>query len=170
MTDLQQWISLWLAEMSPVGEIAVVAQILLAVQSRIQSLNLTGVVNTSVVVRKIATDRDVPRPAICISELRQQWPTDRGTNSRDDGTYQVVVAMYDADNQDPTYNVNLGQWQLWRQQIRRAFINQSLPVATVYRVLVEPGESYDLTAWKNQYFAAAIILNCFSREPRGVGV
>jgi len=145
---------------------------LTAVQARIRLLSLDGVANERVVIEKVPTGRNLSAgsglPAIVLSPERAAMPASAGTNGADDVHYDVLVAILDRDNQEPTLAANLDRHLLWRQQIARAFRNQRLPgVPEVINSEVEPAEGLLDEAWKRELMASALRLRFTSRETRG---
>ena len=143
-----------------------------AVQARIRLLALEGIDNQRVVIEKVPAGRNLSAtiglPAIVLSPERAAMPTAEGTNGADDVHYDVLVAIFDRDNQEPTLQANLGRHMLWRQQIARAFRNQRLSgVPEVINSEVEPAEGLLDEAWKRELMASALRLRFTSREPRG---
>lgn len=150
------------------------ARCLGAVQTRIRLLALPGLAAASVVVRKLPLGRcvgpegDVELPAIVLSPRRAMTPPDAGTNALDDVHYDVIVTIFDRDNQEPTLAENLDRHLLWREQISRSFRNQRLTgVPEVINAAVEPAESLVEEAWKHELMVSALLLRFTSRETRG---
>jgi hypothetical protein len=148
------------------------ARCLAAVQARIRSMALAGVDTTRVVIEKVALSRNlsgnIGLPAIVISPHRAAMPPDSGTNSFDDVHYDVLVAMFDRDNQEASLQANLDRHLLWRQQIARAFRNQRLSaVPEVINAEVEPAEGLLDEAWKHELMVSALLLRFTGRETRG---
>ncbi len=79
---------------------------LTAVQARVRLLGLDGLADGQVVIEKVSAGRNlasaVGLPAIVISPHRSAMPADAGTNGSDDVHYDVLVAIFDRDNQEPT--------------------------------------------------------------------
>ena len=147
---------------------------LTAAQARIQSLSLSGLDSDNVVIRKVPVDRNlagsggVGLPAIVLSPRRAEMPPDAGTNGLDDVRYDVLVAIFDRDNQEPTLELNLDRHLLWREQIARAFRNQRLiGVSQIINAEVEPAEGLLEDAWKHELMVSALLVRFTSREPRG---
>jgi hypothetical protein len=145
---------------------------LAAAQARIRLLGLDGLAGDSVVVEKVPAGRNlatlVGLPAIVLSPHRAAMPAVEGTNSLDDVFYDVLVAIFDRDNQESTLQANLGRHMLWRQQIARAFRNQRLSgVPEVINCGVEPAEGLLEEAWKRELMTSAVLLRFTSRETRG---
>jgi hypothetical protein len=145
---------------------------LAAAQARIQLLALDGLPGESVVIEKLPAGRNlaagVGLPAVVLSPHRAAMPATAGTNSLDDVHYDVLVAIFDRDNQEPTLQANLDRHFLWRQQIARAFRNQRLAgVPEVINAEVEPAEGLLDEAWKRELMTSAVLLRFTSRETRG---
>ena len=145
---------------------------LAAAQARIQLLALEGLAGESVVIEKLPAGRNlaagVGLPAVVLSPHRAAMPATAGTNSLDDVHYDVLVAIFDRDNQEPTLQANLNRHFLWRQQIARAFRNQRLAgVPEVINAEVEPAEGLLDEAWKRELMTSAVLLRFTSRETRG---
>ena len=150
------------------------ARCLAAVQTRIRLLALPGLDGANVVVRKLPVGRclgpegDVDLPAIVLSPRRAMTPPDAGTNALDDVHYDVIVTIFDRDNQEPTLAENLDRHLLWREQISRSFRNQRLTgVPEVINAAVEPAEALVEEAWKHELMVSALLLRFTSRETRG---
>ncbi|HEX3725834.1 MAG TPA: hypothetical protein VHV08_06310 [Pirellulales bacterium] len=148
---------------------------LTAVQARIGSLALPGLPSENIVVHKLPLERRLgptstsALPAVIISPRRTAMPPAGGTNNLDDVDYDVLVAILDRDNREPTLAANLDRHLLWRQQIARAFRNQRLSgVAEVINAAVEPAEGLLEEAWKRELMVSALLLRFTSRETRGM--
>ncbi len=143
-----------------------------AAQARIRMLNLEGLENEQVLIEKLPTNRHLPSevalPAIVLSPTRATMPVEAGTNSMDDVRYDVLVTIFDRDNQEPSLVENLERHLLWRQQIARAFRNQRLPgVPEIIQTEVEPDESVHERSWKRELMTSMVRLRFISREVRG---
>ena len=143
-----------------------------AVQARIRLLGLEGMASDHVVIEKLPAARNLAEslglPAIVISPQRAAMPAADGTNGLDDVHYDILVGIFDVDNQEPTLEANLDRYLLWRQQIARAFRNQRLPsVPEVINSEVEPTDGLPFEAWQRQLMACALKLRFTCREPRG---
>jgi hypothetical protein len=150
------------------------ARCLTAVQARIRSLALSGLSGDNVVIKKLPLDRPlvgsggIGLPAIILSPRREAMPITAGTNGLDDVHHEVLVAMFDRDNQEQTLQLNLDRHLLWRQQVARAFRNQRLTgVPEVINAAVEPAEGLLSEAWKQELLVSALLLRFTSRETRG---
>jgi hypothetical protein len=158
------------------GQESLHTRCLAAAQARIVSLALSGLAASSVVIRKLPVDRHlgasggIALPAVILSPRRAAMPPAAGTNGFDDVHYDVLVTIFDRDNQEPTLALNLGRHLLWREQIARAFRNQRLGgVPQIIHAEVEPAEGLLEDAWKHELMVSAMLLRFTSREPRGLG-
>lgn len=154
------------------GQESIHTRCLNAVQARIRLLALDGLASQRVVIEKVPAGRNltagVGLPAVILSPHRAAMPAAAGTNSLDDVHYDVLVAIFDRDNQEPTLEANLDRHLLWRQQIARAFRNQRLAgVPEVINSEVEPAEGLLEEAWKRELMTSAVLLRFTSREMRG---
>lgn len=145
-----------------------------AVQSVIRSLALDGISPDSVLVRKLATDRDVGQnlhfalPCIQITpHSAETMPLASGTNLRDDVIYRVLITILVADNQNA--QIELERYLGWRQRIARAFRNQPLlGLPEIYQCEITPHDVVSSEAWlRHNLFCSALQLQFHSREPRG---
>ena len=150
---------------------AILFDILNAVQSGIAGRGLAGISSANVLVQKVPGNRasDLPAaqfPSIVIAPYGSEGlDPAAGTTSRDDVVYKVLVAILAADNGDQQANFN--QYLTWRQSIRQLFHDQPLG-SLCFRVEVEPLEIVDRDTWfQRNLFASGLVLNCYSREPRG---
>ncbi len=156
------------------GQESLHVRCLAAAQARIRSLALSGLASENVVVRKVPVDRKlgaadgVGLPAVVLTPRRTAMPPTDGTNGFDDVRYDVLVTIFDRDNQEPTLQQNMDRHLLWREQIARAFRNQRLGgVAEVINAEVEPAEGLLDDAWKHELMVSAVLLRFISRETRG---
>jgi len=154
------------------GVEALYARCLAAVQARIRLLALSGLPNANVAIKKLPLERNTggsgALPAIVLSPHRSAMPPEGGTNSLDDVSYDVLVAIFDRDNQEASLELNLDRHLLWREQIARAFRNQRLSgVPEVINAAVEPAAGVLDEAWKQELMVSALLLRFTSRETRG---
>lgn len=149
------------------GEAAIVKQILDAVKTRIELLELEDIADSSIVIRKVWLERNIPKP--CIVVCHQRTAEQLASNVRDDVSYAILVVLYDLDNQEATYAANLDKYTMWQQKIRRAFRFQYLTgVPEVVGCQIESAEAIIPAAWQQQLFCTALLLRFTSREPRGL--
>ncbi len=149
---------------------AILYDVLLAVQSQIVSLNLSGIDSAHVILQKVPSDRDGDLPAtkfpcVIVAPFGPEiLNAADGTNLRDDIIYPVIVAILAADNGDQSANFNT--YLTWREQIRHSFHNKVLGTLC-YRVQVQPQDIVDRGAWfERNLFASGVVLQCFNREAR----
>lgn len=161
------------------GADAIYMQILEAVQSRIQTLSLTGIASASVLLRKVNTFKGIgvqeaspaiAYPAIVVSPAGTELTaTNAGTNERDDTGYAVMVGVVDTDEQALTDNMNRNL--LWRERIMHAFRNQRLTgVTEVNACAIEPREPVRFSDWVSGKYVSLLVLRFTAREVRGLGV
>jgi hypothetical protein len=150
---------------------AVLFDILHAIKSAIEARNLTGIASANILVQKVAGNRaaDLPAqqfPSIVIAPYGAEGlDPQAGTTSRDDVVYKVLLAILAADNGDQEAHFEL--YLSWRQSLRQLFHDQPL-AALCFRVEVQPLDVVDRDAWfQRNIYASALVLKCFSREPRG---
>ncbi len=156
------------------GALALHARCLDAVQARIRALALPDLDDARVIVQKFPTDRNlvgdegVGLPAVVVSPRRAAMPPTVGTNGFDDVHYDVLVTIFDRDNQEPTLVADLDRQLLWREQIARAFRNQRLTgVPEIINAEVDPVEELSKDGWKHQLMISNLLLRFTSRESRG---
>jgi len=146
------------------------ARCLAAVQSRIRSLGLSGLASENVRIRKVPVDRQLTGgqlPAIVLVPHRAAAPPESGTNGQDDVAYDVLVVIWDRDNQEASISAGMDRQLAWREQISRSFRHQRLAgVPEIFNAEVEPAEELMLEAWKHDLLASALLLRFYSREAR----
>lgn len=151
-------------------------RILDAVQARIQSLSLSGISATSVLIKKLLTGRMIrdlsdtsALPAIMLTPETPAFTAMAGTNVRDDMGYRILVTMIHADNQEATLEANLTRQTLWYEKIGKAFRNQQLTgVNEVTTCTLQPAGYVDASAWMENLLVSQIVLQFTSREARGI--
>lgn len=114
-----------------------------AVQTVIQDLNLTGLNDNRVCVRRKPHDGKRFHHGVSIHPGDERY--DQGTNEREAIGYGCVVTM--AVNNDNEQLALLDRLLYWRQQIRRKFVEDGSlgSVTGVYSVKVEHGRVIDWT-------------------------
>jgi len=146
--------------------------ILDAVQSTIQGLDLTGVADANVVIGKVPVadknqgDLFSSLPAVLVAPFgTKQSPPNAGTNASDDITYPVLVATLEASNQSQTSNLDRGLQ--WHEDIMDAFISKRLSgVATVWNCIIDPRDVFDRGMFARNLDVGGMILRFVSREVR----
>ena len=164
---------------------AVYFDILNQVKVRIQSLDLTGIPDSSVEIVKANTERETVNPGIpgvlILPFGEEGIPVEAGSLRRDQIGYPVAVIMIDVDRQSSVTNVpasadegtvdqdyNLDIKLTWRERIRKRFINQKLPgVNSVWNCVIEPDLVVDAETLLNQnLWMSVLVLRFLSRETR----
>lgn len=155
---------------------SVLEDILVAVQSGITGLSLTGLSSTAVVVQKVASVRpaDLPKfdpqgPVVVVAPLGQETLTPTaGTNLRDDIVYPVLVAILAPDLQSQT--IDRDKYLTWRQSIRRKFHHNTsafTSLSSVINSIVQPQAIIDTQAFfERNSLVSALLIQVTSREAR----
>lgn len=160
-------------EVSPVvyfvvtdGVKAVAQQIDEAVQAKLRLIGLDDIDNDRIVIRDVATDRNLERPCIVVSPIRQVMDPLAGVLHQNDVVYSEQVTIFAADNQA---NESGAKYKLWLQQIARAFRDQELTgVTEVNRCEVVPGPTVPTAYWSDNKYVGALVLKFTTRETRGL--
>ena len=93
-----------------------------------------------------------------------------GTFAADDEGYPVKVMIADRLGSPPDHS-RLPVYEAWRYAIKRAFAGQYLPgVPESAECRVEPYLIADPMLPQYQHFASGMLIRCFCRVPRGLGV
>jgi hypothetical protein len=145
---------------------AILTTILEALQAKVQSLLLSGVAGSSIIIRKLPYDEDVTKPAVVICPYQESLSPNDGTNERDDINYRVSIVLMRASNRDLTSNMN---WlALARERIRKSIHNQPLTAAGVDRWIatIEPGTIYIPQSFQQNIDCGYLIARVVSREDR----
>jgi len=111
---------------------------------------------------------DLPGIAVCVSLPGQTSREEMlgGTNARDDVAYPIYVILMDRVGGD--YTPARPGFLLWRQVVRRAFINVPLlPVPEVYVVKVTPGPILEFKQRDYNRCGSTNLFRAISREIRG---
>lgn len=164
-------------------------QILKSAQARIKLLNLNEINNSSIVAWKMpltravsaltstATGKKATFPVVMLTTMDAETiNADAGTNARDDIGYPVGVAMVSLLEGEyakrPEYDhleTGHDRHLLWRERIRKAFLNQRLPgVREVNRCVVEPRVPQIAGLLGDNLEGSAMVLRFFTRETRGL--
>src|SRR5262249_24124364 len=145
---------------------------LLAVQSQIKSLNLTGINASNIVVQKVPWARDFTNGALSFPGIvvcpwhAEDMNPQAGPNRRDDDGYPVLGSIVAKDNQDLTSH--LGSYLLWREKIARHFRNQRLVgVPEIIKTVATPMSVVLPEAFVKGVFHSAFVFRFISREVRG---
>lgn len=149
------------------GTESVEYQCLLATQARIVALSLSGIDSGDILVREVPTDQNVTPPSIVVAPQQSTHPLNEGSNTRDDVTYGIYVAIFAADNRALT--TNTATYTKWLQQIARAFRGQRLSAVTESVICsVAPVATVPWGEWTNNLFAGGMVVKCTCRETRGL--
>lgn len=167
---------------------AILFDLMTAVQSSIVNRGLVGVSSANVLIQKVPTTKpslapNTPAdyPVILVAPFGPEGlDPNGGTTIRDDVIYKLIVAVLAKDGLDQSANFN--QYLTWRQSIRSLFHNQPLPnqVTSIvngtsygsgqlaWHILVLPLDIVDREQWFGRNtFASGLVLQCTSREARG---
>lgn len=143
--------------------------ILTEVRSGIQGLDLEGVDDANVNVRKSVDVLDLNRPNVQVTTPRPEiMRHDDGTNAQDDVVYPVLVTLVDADNQNQ--HLHFGTYLNWRERIAAHFRHQPLSgVSGVSTCHVEPLDIVDEKTWlsEKKLWVSGLLLLFSAREDRG---
>lgn len=149
-------------------------QIMSAVRSRILLLQLDGIDDGNVTTHAIVDqavikslndgDRIVIGPA-----GGESLQAGSGPMQRDDFSYPILVAHLHAANKRQSEE-SRKRWFRIRGAIRKAFVNQPLPIADglVWRCLTTPLEPIVRAWWEENAMVSPQQLVFTSREPRGI--
>lgn len=160
-------------------------QCLEAAQTRIRLLELDGIDPNNVVVWKApllravgeAVKKRATYPVVILSTMdAETLNAAAGTNARDDIGYPIGVTIVseltDEYARKPEYDhVETGQARhlKWREQIRRAFLNQRLPgVSEIMTCAIQPRVPQIAGLLNESLEGSAMVLNFLSRETRGL--
>jgi hypothetical protein len=136
-----------------------------AVRDKIQGLDLSGLPDNRVAVRRLPHDGEVYYAGITVHPIGETYG--QGTNSRELPAYGVAITMVSNVDNDKDYN--LDRILLWRETIRRAFVEDSslTGCATVCTIKIEHGKVIDesILIGKN-YDVSTIVARVYSLETR----
>jgi hypothetical protein len=147
-------------------------RIMLAAQTRIRALDLAGLADEAVLVRPVASDRDIGAgrshalPIVEITPHQAERETAGRGNLPNTLEYAVQVTILATDR--PDLPANLARWLTWREQIAAAFRHQ--PFADIDEVidcLVDPSDAVQPTALVRQNLWASTLVLRFT--VRGAG-
>jgi len=120
---------------------AILESILITVKTQIESLELTGIDDASIIIQKVPSARDFASddfPAILIAPGTPKHNPQAGTNLRDQIEYAVGVFIVDTDNQDQT--ANRDKYLTWYESIVKKFRTPRLAgVESIVNSYVSPG-------------------------------
>lgn len=148
---------------------AVHEDIIQAVISKIQSLDLVGIPSAHVKAGKIATDRGdllpgLPGILVCPFGSAAPAPAD-GTNLSDDLPYRVIVGIIAQGDQNQ--DLHRARMFDWVETIQGAFRHKRLSgVPTVYTCTIENDVRFDPRMFAKGMDASVVALRFMSREVR----
>lgn len=148
-------------------------RIMAAAQARIRALDLAGLADEAVLVRPVASDRDVGAgrshalPVVEITPHQaEREAAGRGGNLPNTLEYTMQVTILAADR--PDLPANLARWLTWREEIAAAFRHQPLTdVDEVIDCTVDPSEAVQPAALVRQNLWASTLVLRF--VVRGAG-
>jgi hypothetical protein len=154
------------------GTTAVLSQIIDAVVARIRLLNLDGIQPGNVYDHTIldpSKSRAIRDNAVLVAPVDQEQIANTGPTNADDIVYPVVVGLVAPANRSQT-DANRNKWFLWRERVRKAFINQGLVVAdgNVWQAEIQPLRIVVREWWERNAFVSPMIIRFTSREERGI--
>ena len=146
---------------------AIMMQIMTAVMTRINSLNLIAASSVQIKMSARALENlEASPPLILIAPYNAEGYPGTLTNT-DDIAYPVLVGLTDKGQSDLT--TKLGQTLLWRQKLRKAFISQALAgVSSVYICKPLPMTIIDVGILKQNRIYSPQAFQFISREARGL--
>ncbi len=147
--------------------LAVKSRLQNAVVARIQQLVMAQNLNANV-YGFIAEDlRTIIFPAILVTWADISDSDDGGLNDLDDIGYSFRVRIVDRNSEN--YQAPRDKYLLWRQQLMRALRNQrQTGVLEWINTKVKLGKTGTYMGANYQYFCADLIVECVSREVRGL--
>jgi len=141
-------------------------QCLEGVRDKIQNLNLTGLPDNRVVVRRLPHDGEAFFPGITVHPVEETYH--QGTNMRESVGYGCAVTMVVNCENDKDYQ--LDRMLYWRETIRRACVeDDSLTgvTGTVCTIKVEHGHVIDTRElYSNNYDVSSLVIRVYSLETR----
>lgn len=143
-------------------------KVLDAVATVIQGLDLDGVHDDEIRVRKHPDDDSRVYPGITVHPAVDWQHRREGTNERDDVGYGVQVTMVQATSQDVRRQID--RRLLWREKIRREFIHQRAPLSSiteVYTCHIEAAPPFNRRDFRKDYDVDSLVIRVWTRETRG---
>ena len=148
-------------------------RILAAAQTTIRALDLPGLPDEAVLVRPVASDRDIgagrahelPVVELSLHDAEREAAR-RDINLHYDVDYPVLVTILAAERPDlPT---DLARWLGWREAIAAAFRHQRLAgVSEIYDCTIEPGEAVQPAPLLRQHLWASTLVLRFVARGQG---
>ena len=142
----------------------------------VRELDLPSISVANRVIRIGPSFANLDLPAVVVSFFDEGFNPDRGSNERDDIDFAYMVSIVAANNEQVIGEDDLGLLLLWRQTVRRAFLNHvqftgigtpNLPThVSIKRALVRSGQAYIPEAERNSYYAQYLLIGYDVRETR----
>ncbi|MAX35702.1 hypothetical protein [Gimesia sp.] len=146
---------------------AILEDILTAVKTQIEGLDLADIADASIRILKEPTTRNFAAadfPAVLIAPKTPKHNPSQGTNLRDQIEYQISVVLVDSD-EDQVANRN--KYLTWYEAIVKSFRTPRLTgVASVVNSYVAPGAVVDPSWFEAGEYHAGITLWFVSWEAR----
>ncbi len=147
---------------------AILEDILTTVKTQIESLELSDIVDDSIIIQKVPSTRNFQSsdfPAILIAPGAPKLNPAKGTNIRDQIEYQVGVFIVDTDQQNQT--LNREKYLNWYESIVKNFRTPRLSgVSSVVNSYVAPGAVVDPSWFEAGEYHAGMTLWFISWESR----
>lgn len=136
--------------------------ILSAAKTVAAGLGLTGIAGTNIAIQKVPRVRDMADPAspgLILARFGRRRPfNNEGSNASDVYGYPVIMAAYQASNQDQA--ADRDRASQWVDTLIGAFARKRLTgVTSIFDTLVEPQEEFQRAAFESGYdFVGAVFL------------
>lgn len=135
--------------------------------TEIQALNLTGLEDNRVVVRRLPHDGEVYYPGITVHPVPEKYQP--GTNQRESVGYGCAVTM--VVNNDNSAAYLLDQLLYWRECIRKYFVeNPTLTSVTTEHICALKVEHGNVIEWDDligkNYDVSSLIIRVYILESR----
>ena len=145
-----------------------------AVAARIRALGLTtpGGATMPVIEQMYPDEATISTYPCVVLSVDGATETDgpNGTWAADDRGFPVKVQICDRNGVPPDHRM-LPTYESWRYAIERAFAGQYLPgVPESGSCTIEPYLIADPAMPQYQFFVSGMLVRCFCRVPRGLGV
>lgn len=151
-------------------------------RDRIRALQLIAIDPDHVAIRKLPwldDETTLPTPCVIISPAPETTDWRSGTNERDETVFAILITVVLANARDVTTK-GMALQLLWRQTLRRRFINRGrlswTDLATAIDNLndgtsfthsnIESGDKFIEAAKREQRDASYYLLRVYVREPR----
>jgi hypothetical protein len=147
----------------PTTATSIQKQLLDALASRIKAVELGGMPDAQIYVRKTPTTPGITFPAVFLIPVQEQLRV--ATNASDDHGYGVQLTLARAGNRDQTAN---DDWLYERRQILvDEFNNRRLQSMPGVHTTVELGPVLDLGSLDGMYDSTSLVVRCWLRRRRG---